>query len=138
MLRRFPYAYPACLLAAGLLWAGGPAAACAEDELSFHRDVLPIFKAKCLRCHHPQKKDGQLDLSTYKALMAGGKSGPVVVPGKSRRSLLIDTIFFGEMPPKNVQPRVTPAELKTLEQWVDAGAPEGDRPEPSSGQGAAP
>lgn len=93
--------------------------------LTFHRDVLPILRDKCLRCHNPRKKDGALDMSTYAALLRGGNSGPPLVPGNSQRSLMIDMIFFDEMPPRNQRPRVGPAERKLLERWIDAGAPEG-------------
>lgn len=98
-------------------------------QLTFHRDVVPILRDKCLRCHNPRKKDGALDVSTYAALLRGGNSGPPLVAGNSKRSLMIDMIFFDEMPPKNQRPRVSSAELKLLERWIDAGAPEGQPPE---------
>jgi hypothetical protein len=118
----------AALLLVVLLVQGASRGTEPPPQLTFHRDVLPILRDKCLRCHNPRKKDGALDMSTYAGLLRGGNSGPPLVVGNSRRSLMIDMIFFDEMPPKNQRPRVSSAELKLLEEWIDAGAAEGSPP----------
>jgi len=98
----------------------------ARGEATFRADIYPVLKAKCLRCHNSRKKDGALDMSSLKAMLNGGNSGPPIIPGNAKKSLMVDIIFFGEMPPKKVQPRMTNEELKLLEAWIDAGAPEGE------------
>ena len=92
----------------------------------FKADVLPIFEAKCLRCHGAQRRGGKLDMRSMEALLTGGVSGPALKKGNSKKSLLIELIHFNEMPPKKETPRVTREELDLLRKWIDAmPAPEG-------------
>jgi cytochrome c len=88
----------------------------------YQRDVQPILAAKCHRCHSAKKRDGKLDMTTRAGLLAGGTSGAALVPGKPEKSLLVDLIDFGEMPPKKAQPRVTKEELRLISAWITAGA----------------
>lgn len=121
---------PASLvLAVGLLCAAFPrsAATSAADEppqVDFKRDVLPIFKRKCLECHGEKKQQGGLDMSSRRAMLEGGHSGPALVPGEPDESLMIELIEFDEMPPRKEKDRrpVTEKELKTLRAWIAAGA----------------
>ncbi len=53
----------------------------AQDQpVSFHRDVMPIFRIQCVRCHKPEKLKGGLDLTSHAAVLKGGESGAVVRP----------------------------------------------------------
>ena len=52
---------------------------------SLEHDILPLLKARCLKCHGPLKPKGKLNLSSARSLARGGESGPVVVARKSRR-----------------------------------------------------
>lgn len=64
-------------------------------------------------------------MNTRSELLAGGESGEVVVAGDAASSRLIDVLKStndGEwMPPKG--PRVSAAEIKTLENWINQGMP---------------
>lgn len=91
----------------------------AADQPDFQRDVLPIFEAKCLRCHG-EKKDAKLDMRTMDALLTGGVTGPALKPGHAQKSLLIELIHHNEMPPKKATPRVTKEELELLRRWINA------------------
>src|SRR5262249_38834843 len=64
----------------------------------FQKDILPIFERNCLRCHDTKKKKGGLDLSTPEAVLAGGESGPAVLPKQPAASRLYNIIQSGEMP----------------------------------------
>ncbi len=86
----------------------------------FQRDVLPIFEAKCLRCHGAKRRDGKLDMRTLEAMLAGGVSGPAFKPGNAQKSLLIELLHYNEMPPKKEPPRVTKEELELLRRWINA------------------
>lgn len=98
-----------------------PAAEAPKDTApDFQRDVLPIFDAKCLRCHGVKRRDGKLDMRTLEAMLAGGVSGPALKPGNAQKSLLIELIHYNEMPPKKEPPRVTKAELELLRRWINA------------------
>jgi WD40 repeat protein len=100
-----------------LLCAAAPAA-----EISFDRQVRPILSESCAGCHRPGKLKGKLDLTNYKALYAGGKSGPAFVPGKPGDSLLVKQVSgpTPQMPDKGDP--LTPAQVKLIEQWIAEGA----------------
>ncbi len=95
----------------------------AENAPRFEQDVLPVLKAHCLACHGEGKKPKTgLDLRSAAGLLKGGESGPALVPGSGEKSLLLQMIRKGEMPPKS-KPRLTAAEVVLLQRWIDAGAP---------------
>ena len=88
----------------------------------FERNVRPILVTRCQGCHGPAKQKGGLRLDTRASILAGGTSGPALVPGNSKDSLLVDAINYGEtyqMPPKSKLPD---AEIATLTRWVQSGA----------------
>jgi len=92
-------------------------------EVSYVKEVLPIFKTKCLSCHgDPQKKAG-LDLKTLAAAVGGGNNGAGAVPGKPDDSLIWKTIADGEMPPPGSgKDKLTEAEKKIVKDWILSGA----------------
>jgi hypothetical protein len=85
----------------------------------FQRDVLPIFEAKCVRCHGGKQRAGGLDMRSVPALLKGGNSGAAYVPGRADKSLLVDLIHFNEMPPKKEKNRVGKEELDRIRAWID-------------------
>jgi hypothetical protein len=94
---------------------------------SSEHDVVPIMLRRCTVCHGLRKREAGLDLRTRAGMLAGGKSGPAIVPGNSSESLLIQRIRAGEMPPLrrvvevSVKP-IEPGEIDTVARWIDAGA----------------
>ncbi len=107
--------------------AGAPAAS-PHAEITQH-DVIPILLSRCTVCHGLRKQDGGLALHTTEAMLRGGKSGPVLIPGKPEESLLIKRIRSGEMPPKKLMLQfgvqsITDAETDRIAGWIAAGAPE--------------
>src|SRR5215831_5101841 len=64
---------------------------CAQS-LEYARDIEPIFRSRCYGCHGPQQQMNGLRLDIKDAAMAGGYSGPVIVPGKSAESRLIQRV----------------------------------------------
>ena len=90
--------------------------------VSFSGDVLPIFERRCVKCHGGDKTEEGLILKTYADALAGSWNGPVIEPGSAPDSLLVEQIVSGEMPKK--EPRLLPAEIRTISDWIDAGAPD--------------
>ena len=92
-------------------------------------DVIPILLLRCTACHGTRRKEGGLDLRTRESILAGGKSGPVVVRGKPGDSRLVQRILKEEMPPRrqlvsvSVKP-MTESERKTIEAWIRAELPQ--------------
>ncbi len=93
-----------------------------EEQVSFHRDVLPIFRTNCIVCHNPSKTRGGLDLTTHAALLKGGDEGLAVKEGDTNGSRLIEAIC-GEEPemPKDSEP-LTRVEIAILSRWISQGA----------------
>jgi WD40 repeat protein len=93
-----------------------------EGPVSFHRDVLPIFRTNCVVCHKPGKLKGGLDLTTHTALLIGGDGGPAIKAGDAVASRLFETIC-GDDPemPKESEP-LLPAEIELIRRWIAEGA----------------
>ncbi len=99
-----------------------------DPELLFERDVRPILKAHCFQCHGEEdKSEGGLDSRLARLLLVGGESGPAIVAGNSKESLLWNRIDSEEMPPKG---KLSNVEKEVLRRWIDQGARVA-RPEPA-------
>jgi hypothetical protein len=90
-------------------------------QVTFHKDVEPIFQRRCVECHRPGEI-GPFSLMTY--AKAKANAGPIKAVVRDRR-----------MPPWHADPKVgewkndrrlSDVEIATISSWVDAGSPEGD------------
>jgi len=109
-----------------LLFVTSPLSA-ADDGLDFfEQKIRPVFVEHCFKCHSTQTKSqkGGLLLDSREAMLAGGDSGPAIVPGKPEMSLLIKAIGHRDeslkMPPKAKLPDAIIADLT---KWITIGAP---------------
>jgi len=96
-------------------------------QVSFQKDVLPIFERRCIKCHGgindgEERVEEGLKLLTYEDVLKGSYNGPVIEPGDVENSFLIEQIVKGEMPKK--EPRLLPAQIRTITAWVEQGAPD--------------
>jgi hypothetical protein len=117
------------MMFAGLVLAGS----CAAEEVSFEKDLMPLFERSCAICH---KRDGN-----EKAIKNGvfyekkedvlSLVGTHIVPGKPEESNLLkvldQTKKFGRRkmpmpPPKAAAPKWSAEELKRFSDWIKAGA----------------
>lgn len=105
-----------------------PLGAQAAPEVRFTRDVQPILQTYCLRCHLPGGEGhlaSGLRLDSYESLMAGSRSGPVVVPYRSADSLMY-RLMAGEVNYPLRMPHfselIPEATLKTVKRWISQGA----------------
>ena len=96
------------LTAAPVDWSKLPPAA-TQTGVTFDKDIAPIFKASCVRCHGAEKPKAQLRLDTLEGVKKGTKQGPVVKTGDSANSLLVKAVSQLDpetaMPPKPRGPR---------------------------------
>ena len=90
-------------------------------EISYVRDVRPILESRCASCHMGEFVSEGLDMNTYESLMEGSENGPVIDPGDAKHSLLIQKVTEGKMPKRG--PKLTPAQIQILTDWINAGAP---------------
>lgn len=84
---------------------------------TYAANIQPLFESVCVPCHGDNKAGG-LTLITYEGVMAGGANGPVVVPGDSDASRLIQVQSEAHFA------NLTAEELELVKQWIAAGAPE--------------
>ena len=102
----------------------------------FEKKIRPMLVQNCYKCHSAksEKLKGELLLDTKVGTRRGGESGPAVVPGNLKESLLIESVRWSDedlqMPPKK---KLSAAQITALERWVQMGAPD-----PRTGGGATP
>ncbi len=96
--------------------------------VSFEKEILPVFRQKCLACHSASEQQGGLVLETAAAALKGGNSGPAVVAGKSGESLLLELGAHQSepfMPPPGndvAASDLSSQELGLIRKWIDEGA----------------
>jgi Protein of unknown function (DUF1553)/Protein of unknown function (DUF1549)/Planctomycete cytochrome C/F5/8 type C domain len=95
----------------------------AGEPALFPDHVAPLLRQRCVSCHNPVKKRGGLDLTTREHLLQGGDTGPTAMPGAAGDSLLIQMTAGAEAKMPKQGPKLTPAEVGFLRQWIDDGAP---------------
>ncbi|MEQ1893846.1 MAG: DUF1549 domain-containing protein, partial [Planctomycetota bacterium] len=101
------------------------AANAAELEF-FEKKIRPVLAESCYSCHSSSAKrlKGELKLDSREAMLAGGVTGPVLVPGNVEASLLITAVRYEDlefaMPPKE---KLADEAVRDLERWVALGAP---------------
>lgn len=97
-----------------------------EEAVIFADIIQPIFEKKCISCHGESSVKGGLLLEDLKGMLAGGKSGPLFIPGQPDTSLIVKRIHLPaedkkRMPPAS-KPQLTETEIALLEAWIKAGA----------------
>ncbi len=80
-----------------------------EQAQFFEQKIRPLLAENCFKCHGPDKQKGGLRLDSLAAMLAGGESGPAIVPGKPEESLWSrpSTVRPGRCPPTASWPMET-------------------------------
>ena len=60
-----------------------------KKDVTYAKDIRPLFEASCFRCHGEQRPRHNLRLDSLEAVLKGSKDGKVVLPGKSTESPLL-------------------------------------------------
>lgn len=100
-------------------------------QVSYHREIRPLFEANCQGCHQPAKRGGDYLMTSVEGVMQAGESGePAIVPGKPEESYLLSQITpvdgTAEMP--KGKPSLSAAEIELVRLWIQQGAKD-DSPE---------
>ena len=105
-----------CLPVSGLVWA--------DAVTTYQQDVRPILERHCVDCHSGWFPDAGLDLSERTAILAGARSGPLVVAGKPDKGWLMHSITRAtgrqQMPPAD-KPPLSEQEKAVLVHWIEQG-----------------
>lgn len=91
---------------------------------SFQKDIAPLLKKDCLRCHGGEKTKDDLDMSTREDLLRGSHNGPVIVPFDAAKSLLVELINHAKEPnmPED-KPKLSADVIAKITAWINDGAP---------------
>ena len=122
------------LTIAGLLAVAAPGfAADSTKQVTFSKDVAPIFQKKCQECHQPNSI-APMSLITYQEARPWARS-------------IKERVATHQMPPWHIDKTVgvqhfkndislSDEQIDTIVQWVDAGAPQGDPKDMPTAQAA--
>ncbi len=104
------------------------------DEIAFFESkIRPVLDEKCYSCHSAASKSlkAGLKLDSRAGLLAGGDSGPAVVPGDTDESLLLAAIRYQEyeMPPSG---KLADSTIADFERWIARSVAWPDEPEPTA------
>lgn len=91
-----------------------------KTKVSFEEHVLPILKARCVRCHAGAEPEQGLRLTTTREILRGGKSGPAIRIAAAESSLLWEKLASNEMPKGG--PALSAAEKGIIRSWINDGA----------------
>ena len=89
-LRQASLSHLVVMLACCLLF--GKLAAAQTDTDLFETEVRPLLIKHCYECHGPKKQESDLRLDSKSFRLAGGISGPSIVPGNPEASLIVKAI----------------------------------------------
>jgi hypothetical protein len=96
-----------------------------DQRAFFEAKIRPVLVKQCYECHSQTSKKlgGKLLLDAPSEMIAGGESGPAVIPGKPDESLIVQAVRYDglEMPPKK---RLPDNIVNDFAEWVKMGAPD--------------
>ena len=100
----------------GVLWLTLPVSG--AEPASFDRDIAPLLKRHCVKCHGPAKREGKLNLSLPGGLLRGGTNGAAIIPHDAEGSMLWQRVNSDEMPPESP---LSVEEKQLLRRWIVEG-----------------
>ncbi|MDP3071073.1 MAG: PSD1 and planctomycete cytochrome C domain-containing protein [Opitutaceae bacterium] len=133
----------AILLAACALVTPGlaaPAALAPADAEFFESRIRPVLAQDCYECHRTGgKMKAGLALDHRAALLKGGDTGPAIIPGDPKQSLLLQAIRHehDDLAMPKAGAKLDAAVIADFERWVARGAPDPRDAPPTEAQVAA-
>lgn len=98
------------------------------DQAVVYDDIIePILRTRCQSCHNPDRTEGELLMTSFENLKAGGENGPVVVEHQSETSELYNRLLLPERDDNRMPPRgrrqLTSDQIKLIGWWIEQGLP---------------
>ena len=94
----------------------------AAPPVGFSRQVLPLLRAQCWACHSGAAPASGYSIESRDRLVAGGRHGVAIVPGKGAKSSLVQ-YMNGELKPKMPPNGAIDLErIAIIRRWIDEGA----------------
>jgi len=94
------------------------------DATLFESKIASLLIRRCVECHNDEKASGGLSLTSREKLLAGGESGPAIVPGDPDESYLLQRVVDGDMPPekRGRSQQLPDDEAELFRTWIERGA----------------
>ncbi len=107
-----------------ILAAAAMMPAMAAAQADFGTSIHPILAGKCAPCHGGEHPQAGLNLETREGMLKGGVTGPAIVPGSGKESLLVKRISgqLGARMPMNGEP-LSGQQIEEIAAWIDEKAP---------------
>lgn len=100
--------------------------ASSQKEVTFAKDIKPMFEKSCFKCHGEEKQKAKLRVDSPEAIKKGSENGEVIVVGNSAKSSLVHTVAGlvedMMMPPEDKGDPLTKEQIGLLRAWIDQGA----------------
>ena len=97
----------------------------AQDKVDFAKQIQPILRQTCVKCHGPEKQKGKLRLDSKDVAMKGGKDGVVIVAGDADKSELYRRITLpkghDDIMPNEGDP-LSKEQTDLVRLWINQGA----------------
>ncbi len=100
-----------------------------KKDLTFEKDIKPMFEKGCIQCHGPKQQKANVRLDSISDVLLSGNNGSGIVPGDSANSRFVYDIarvpnHKTQMPPqKESNPKpLTKEDVGLVRAWIDQGA----------------
>jgi mono/diheme cytochrome c family protein len=101
-----------------------------QKDVTYAKDIKPVFDNSCVKCHGEQKPKARLRLDSLEGALKGSVDGKVIVPGDSAKSILVHCVGqIGDkdnwMPPPKNKANIAPLtkeQVGLIRAWIDQGA----------------
>jgi len=97
------------------------------ENVDFVKEIAPLIKDLCFKCHGGEKVKGKFKLNTKKDAMDGGESGKEILPHKPSLSKFYTSLVAEKdsddlMPPIKEKARPTKDQIERIRKWIEQGA----------------
>ena len=100
--------------------------AATKKDITFAKDIKPIFEKACFNCHGEEKQKAKLRVDSVEAIKKGSENGEIIVIGNSAKSSLVHTVagLVEDLmrPPEGKADPLTKEQIGLLRAWIDQGA----------------
>lgn len=98
-----------------------------DTAVAYDDVIAPIIRTRCQSCHNPDRREGELLLTSFEQVMEGGESGSVIVEHHAEESELYKRLLLPEKHENRMPPRgrrqLTHDQIRLIAWWIDNGLP---------------